>query len=765
MKGYPTSYAGMFQQRRDNDLEITSVVIPLIQRDFAQGRLDPRVNDIRSTFLDALHQALTDGRPIGLDFVYGEVNDGTFEPLDGQQRLTTLFLLHWYLAFRTGRLGDPQLWTEFTYATRPSARLFCERIVDNPPPADFSGCLSSWITDQSWYLHPWRFDPTIQSMLVMLDAIATRFQDDDLDATWDRLTGEAEPAVWFQLLPIDEMGSAEDLYIKMNSRGKPLTEFETFKARLGQMIEHTGLASEFGHKIDGAWTDLLWEYRGDNDIVDDEFMKYFDFVLEVCEWREDRIRSDTPIRPERRAQELFGEDNPRHREHLAFLFDAFDVWADGPDIQATFGAFFTTAASTPGIRLFGGSPQVNLFQSCCERYGEYTGRTRTYSLANTLLLYATLSHRIHETEDAARRLRRLRNLNEASPDELRVENMPRLIAEVEEFMRSGSLNALATFNQNQVADEHSKQEFLAEHPELEPVIERLEDQPILRGALAAFDLDAATAAARVAAFEAAFAPEHWPALTGALLAIGEYQRDLAGWDYHRFGSRRTEGVWREVLVDRGDRASLARARAVLASFLDTLAASPGPVEARLEAVVDKFVADRVAGAKLDWRYYLVRYACMREGNSGIYYGADHALGYELTMLLKTVQRSWYRDPYLYAIWRESGSPEEVTDPRSPGGGTGPWFIGYSTNPRWMRLERSQTGMRSVPGGIAVQAPAVEEHRTTFESVCRQHTDVVETEIGLLLAVAQQERDGNLVDTEDRVQKAASFLRELVSAGL
>jgi hypothetical protein len=64
------------------------------------------------------------------------------------------------------------------------------------------------------------------------------------------------------------------------------------------------------------------------------------------------------------------------------------------------------------------------------------------------------------------------------------------------------------------------------------------------------------------------------------------------------------------------------------------------------------VADRVAGAELNWRCYLLRYPCMREGNSGIYYGADHALGYELTMLRKNVQHSWYRDPYLSAIWRE-----------------------------------------------------------------------------------------------------------------
>jgi hypothetical protein len=197
-----------------------------------------------------------------------------------------------------------------------------------PPPTDLSGCPSLWIKDQSWYLHLWRFDPTIQAMLVMLDAIAGQFQNDDLDAAWERLTDDTDPAVWFQFLPIDEIGSAEDLYIKMNSRGRPLTEFETFKARLGQTIAHSGRAEEFGRKIDGPWADLLWEYRGDNDIVDDEFMRYFDFVLEICEWREGRFRGDPPIRPERRAQTLFGEDNPRHREHLEFFFNALDVWAE-----------------------------------------------------------------------------------------------------------------------------------------------------------------------------------------------------------------------------------------------------------------------------------------------------------------------------------------------------------------------------------------------------------------------------------------------------
>jgi hypothetical protein len=38
--------------------------------------------------------------------VYGDVRAGVLQPLDGQQRLTTLFLLHWYVASRADKL-DP----------------------------------------------------------------------------------------------------------------------------------------------------------------------------------------------------------------------------------------------------------------------------------------------------------------------------------------------------------------------------------------------------------------------------------------------------------------------------------------------------------------------------------------------------------------------------------------------------------------------------------------------------------------------------------
>jgi hypothetical protein len=78
------------------------VIIPILQRDYAQGRTSARVNVIRENLLNSLCGAIKAGQePLVLDFVYGYTRDQektqAFCPLDGQQRLTTLYLLHWYL--------------------------------------------------------------------------------------------------------------------------------------------------------------------------------------------------------------------------------------------------------------------------------------------------------------------------------------------------------------------------------------------------------------------------------------------------------------------------------------------------------------------------------------------------------------------------------------------------------------------------------------------------------------------------------------------
>ena len=53
-------------------VQLKKIVIPIIQRDYAQGRKGSDIKRVRDNFLDALYDAITD-KPIVLDFIYGNM--------------------------------------------------------------------------------------------------------------------------------------------------------------------------------------------------------------------------------------------------------------------------------------------------------------------------------------------------------------------------------------------------------------------------------------------------------------------------------------------------------------------------------------------------------------------------------------------------------------------------------------------------------------------------------------------------------------------
>ncbi len=164
------TFSALLQERRQ-------VVMPQIQRDYAQGRDSER--EVRESFLSALYEALSlpagDQRlPLNLDFIYGSMEDGddkSFLPLDGQQRLTTLFLLHWYLAWRDKLLPQFRnlVWdgkhSRFSYQVRPNSTEFFDALVKFEPAseAEHVPSVKKLIEDQPWFFLYWRLDPTIQS--------------------------------------------------------------------------------------------------------------------------------------------------------------------------------------------------------------------------------------------------------------------------------------------------------------------------------------------------------------------------------------------------------------------------------------------------------------------------------------------------------------------------------------------------------------------------------------------------------------------------
>ncbi len=265
--------------------DVDVIEIPVIQRDYAQGRT--QAADIRDAFLAAIGKALkNEGPALDLDFIYGSVvHDGlrTLSVLDGQQRLTTLFLLHWYMAALDGELEDfrqrllaPNIGrSKFTYATRPSAAEFFQALVSNDfvvPEQQGEATLSEQISDARWFFDAWRWDPTVRSCLVMLDAINEKFRNEQ--GFYHVLR---EGRVTFHYLELRDFGLSDDLYIKMNARGKALTPFENFKAWLVNRIIGKEWADKFTSKLDQQWVDFFWTLAGrdGNKSFDDLFLRFF----------------------------------------------------------------------------------------------------------------------------------------------------------------------------------------------------------------------------------------------------------------------------------------------------------------------------------------------------------------------------------------------------------------------------------------------------------------------------------------------------------
>ena len=275
--------------------DVDVIEIPVIQRDYAQGRAEAA--DIRDSFLAAIAKAVKEkGPPLDLDFVYGSVvHEGlrTLGVLDGQQRLTTLFLLHWYLAALDGELEHfRQNWvtpddgrSRFTYSTRPSAAEFFQALTTND--FDVSGsddeAISELIIDSKWFFDHWGRDPTVRSCLVMLDAIQKKF-----GSTKDIYQAMVqEERVFFHYLELRDFGLSDDLYIKMNARGKVLTPFENFKAWIVERIAGETWAGEFTLKLDQRWVDYFWTMAGrcGGDGFDELFLRflYVSAYFDVCQ--------------------------------------------------------------------------------------------------------------------------------------------------------------------------------------------------------------------------------------------------------------------------------------------------------------------------------------------------------------------------------------------------------------------------------------------------------------------------------------------------
>lgn len=213
-----------------NSKEYTQICIPRLQRDYAHGRVSRKVEDIRHDFLKDIFS----GKPLSLNMVFGDVDDKTlprekrFIPIDGQQRLTTLYLLHIYAHKCVDGINIENL-KKFCYETRQSSNDFVKALLSEKWPTPVGEeTLGDAIKNCHWFWWTWNSDPTVSGMLTMLSDIYRSHQHTKTFPNLDSIT--------FDFQDLKENNLNETLYIKMNSRGLPLTEFEQIKCGMEEEI-------------------------------------------------------------------------------------------------------------------------------------------------------------------------------------------------------------------------------------------------------------------------------------------------------------------------------------------------------------------------------------------------------------------------------------------------------------------------------------------------------------------------------------------------
>ncbi len=250
------------------------IEIPTIQRDYIQASSLAKKRNIPDKFIDNLFEAIKNNKKCDLGFIYGSIvvdkskkndnvvnqavnNDENYKKLhilDGQQRLTTLFLLHYYLSLNEKiSENNKKFLKNFSYSTRSATRDFCDRLLGQKN-INQKFPIKEQIKKCNWFFSFWEEDTTISSMLNMLEIIQEKFKETD-EKNFNVLIEEKK--IFFNFLDMGQFNLKDELYLKMNSRGKMLTDFELFKSKIIDDLKN--IDSDTTTKFDNVWQNMFWE--------------------------------------------------------------------------------------------------------------------------------------------------------------------------------------------------------------------------------------------------------------------------------------------------------------------------------------------------------------------------------------------------------------------------------------------------------------------------------------------------------------------------
>lgn len=317
------------------------IEIPILQRDYAQGRKSQ--SKIANEFLSAIFNVLNGKRQsLHIDFIYGYQENDKFLLIDGQQRITTLWLLHFYLYKKAGCLEQiKDLLAKFSYNTRRSSANFCKNLLKKD--FDINEKPSEAIKNKGGEFEKaenLNNDPTIKAMLNMFDwifeEVKSKREIKKLAENLDHIT--------FDLFDMGKFELGEELYIKMNARGKQLSKYENLKS----FIEKDSKISrdqKLLESMDANWSDYFFDSPEVFDIRGCNFLHYATlfFALENKEIESKNIKEaiENPNQPINEFYEpLQNVENIKLLDRVVSLCISFHSLGIDEDLKLKSSSFF-----------------------------------------------------------------------------------------------------------------------------------------------------------------------------------------------------------------------------------------------------------------------------------------------------------------------------------------------------------------------------------------------------------------------------------------
>ena len=297
-----------------------SIAIPDLQRDYCWGletydRNGNQQGELVSRFLTSLKDnwqerlASDEFTPMGLIYGY-EWPKGTYQLCDGQQRITTFFLLVGELykndlisddvrdslrniLVKRKREDNEELTSSgLQYSIRETTLYFltdlvtqyflsdnCELPFCNLDEREKSHLVLKLNGRPSWYFLEYDNDPTIQSMLGAIYTIR-KFLKNSFEDSLSISSFASAIANKFSFIYYD-MGNrmrGEKTYVVLNTSGEPLTSTENLKPLMIAGLSDEQENESFLKVISQQWEDRedwFWKHKSDKELTSDELSRDF----------------------------------------------------------------------------------------------------------------------------------------------------------------------------------------------------------------------------------------------------------------------------------------------------------------------------------------------------------------------------------------------------------------------------------------------------------------------------------------------------------